>query len=581
MNNWMIYWVQVASCHALLVVFYFLALRKLTFYRINRAYLLSALGLGFLLPLIEVGWMSPQEMSPQIVQMLATRITQISHQSTMNVAEPFKVDIVLLFGVVYGAGLLFFLSRYFINYFKIKQFKNLYPLISQSNGAAVFRTPHTQPFSFFNAVFVPQHLEDRQAFDLVMAHELWHVKLGHSLDRMLVDFILVLFWFNPFIYFLRKLMVELHEYQVDALISSDSSVKVSYQQLLLQLAGGQLSGPVSFFNFSTIKQRIEMMNCNKSKHSALLRGLFVLPLLGGMIMLFSFNLVNSNTVVSVNWGPSFSQESKKIDAALWRDDQIPSILPLKMAEDKVEVTSHFGMRYDPIKKKRKHHTGIDFKADIGTPIIATADGIVSVSEEFDNWGKRIDIDHADGYMTRFAHLTELGVAVGDQVRKGQVIGKTGNSGMSKGPHLHYEVSKNNISLNPVDYIKDFVFNTQKQIPPNKVKANPSSDSDPKEVAELQEIELAKLKRMEKLAHQKEAEASVHRSNDALKVDRVQMEKEAQLTKEQAENQRVGALAKYRQAEMIELEALLHVEMLRAKEKQKVKDKSKNKDKTKS
>ncbi len=493
MGDWIIYLLQVAVCHALLVLFYILALRKLTFYGFNRAYLLGVIPLGFVLPLVNIQVPVSQETSEQVVEMIATRVAQVSEQPVVEqiVAQP--IDYMLLASLIYASGMIFFLGRYFINYFKIKKLKNQYPLINQSEGVSVFRTSLTQPFSFFKSVFVPSNIGGKHAFDLVMTHEMWHVRLAHSFDRMLVDFILVLFWFNPFIYFLRKLLIELHEYQVDSRISSDFSVKISYQQLLLQLAGGRLSGPVSFFNFSTIKQRIEMMNRNQSNRFSLLRIVLLLPLLGGMTMLFSFELVKLNrpelltTITeSLDHTPVDIQETILM-ILVTQESNIPSILPLQLTKDKINVTSHFGMRYDPTAKKKKHHNGIDFRAAVGTPIIATADGKVSVSEEFDNWGKRIDIEHADGLMTRYAHLSELGVKAGEIVKKGQVIGATGNTGLSTAPHLHYSVYKDDKSVNPVDYIKDFKFETKATTAPKEPE--PTAAPEPSQIANAELVPL--------------------------------------------------------------------------------------------
>ena len=106
----------------------------------------------------------------------------------------------------------------------------------------------------------------------------------------------------------------------------------------------------------------------------------------------------------------------------------------------------------PIYKVKKMHTGIDFAASIGTPIYATADGTVDqVSVKFSGYGKMVEIDHGFGYRTRYAHMHGFAVRSGQNVKRGDLIGYVGNTGMSTAPHLHYEVLINGGHVDPVHY----------------------------------------------------------------------------------------------------------------------------------
>lgn len=125
----------------------------------------------------------------------------------------------------------------------------------------------------------------------------------------------------------------------------------------------------------------------------------------------------------------------------------PSILPVK-----AEVISGFGMRMHPILGYKRLHAGLDFRAPTGTKVYATADGVVDYAGVKKNgYGIHIDIRHGFGYKTKYAHLSKLLVKDGQKVKRGDLIGLTGNTGLSKGPHLHYEISKNNKKINPIDY----------------------------------------------------------------------------------------------------------------------------------
>lgn len=116
------------------------------------------------------------------------------------------------------------------------------------------------------------------------------------------------------------------------------------------------------------------------------------------------------------------------------------------------LTSGFGLRIDPFTQAMAKHEGIDFSAAIGTPIIAAASGVVSRSGWDSQYGNVIEINHAEGFKTRYAHASQLLVRVGQTVGRGDLIAKVGNTGRSTGPHLHYEVIKAGAHINPLNML---------------------------------------------------------------------------------------------------------------------------------
>lgn len=116
------------------------------------------------------------------------------------------------------------------------------------------------------------------------------------------------------------------------------------------------------------------------------------------------------------------------------------------------LTSNFGMRNSPFTGKRTMHEGIDIAARIGTPVYATAAGIVSRAQIENGYGKLIVIDHGYGYKTYYGHNSKLVVKVGQRVKRGDLIAASGNTGTSTGPHVHYEVRLNGVPLNPRKFI---------------------------------------------------------------------------------------------------------------------------------
>jgi murein DD-endopeptidase MepM/ murein hydrolase activator NlpD len=125
---------------------------------------------------------------------------------------------------------------------------------------------------------------------------------------------------------------------------------------------------------------------------------------------------------------------------------IPAIKPIDAPR-----TSGFGMRLHPIYQIMKFHSGQDFTAPTGTPIYATGNGIVETAAFVDGYGNCVIIDHGFGYKTVYAHQSKLAVKAGQSVKRGMLIGYVGNTGVSEAPHLHYEVVKDGIKVNPSSY----------------------------------------------------------------------------------------------------------------------------------
>ena len=130
---------------------------------------------------------------------------------------------------------------------------------------------------------------------------------------------------------------------------------------------------------------------------------------------------------------------------------IPAIFPLKESEIKY-ISSYFGYRPDPIYKIERFHSGIDFSAELGTEAYATGDGVVADVENNEwGYGIMVTLDHGFGYKTRYAHLQKAKVRKGQKVKRGQLVGLIGSTGKATGVHLHYEVVKNDVQINPIHF----------------------------------------------------------------------------------------------------------------------------------
>ena len=150
---------------------------------------------------------------------------------------------------------------------------------------------------------------------------------------------------------------------------------------------------------------------------------------------------------SVSYDTLFAMARNKSDMLA----HIPAIFPLKETEIKY-ISSFFGYRPDPIYKISKFHSGIDFASALGTEAYATGDAVV-YDVEHNEWGygNMVILDHGYGYKTRYAHLQRAAVHKGQHVKRGQVIGYIGRTGKATGVHLHYEVLKNDVQIDPINF----------------------------------------------------------------------------------------------------------------------------------
>jgi len=149
------------------------------------------------------------------------------------------------------------------------------------------------------------------------------------------------------------------------------------------------------------------------------------------------------------------QTWKKLDVLEQSEIAIPSLQPV----DNLAFTSNFGVRSDPFRGVAAMHAGVDIPGPRGTPVYATADGVVERSGRYGGYGNLVEINHGRGIETRYGHLSKLLVEPNTRVRRGQLIGLMGSTGRSTGPHLHYEVRVDGHAVNPVPFLATATFVT--------------------------------------------------------------------------------------------------------------------------
>lgn len=256
-------------------------------------------------------------------------------------------------------------------------------------------------------------------------------------------------------------------------------VAVEYVPELAQRMGGVTSQSEQQKMESVYRNKLETLNQQLTGVTERLQELETVKneVLGklGIEKLFSSSLPGNGTFLSARGGPlnllpvwGFSDKlNHQLDQSLkqmlmydkamentrqrWQEDlaridSLPTVLPIS---GHYLLTSSFGVRADPITHLRSMHEGIDFVAPVGTPVLATADGVVLRAEYAGAYGNMVDVAHADGFVTRYAHLKTIQVQVNDVVKRHDPLGSLGNTGRSTGPHLHYEVIFKGQAVHPV------------------------------------------------------------------------------------------------------------------------------------
>ena len=162
----------------------------------------------------------------------------------------------------------------------------------------------------------------------------------------------------------------------------------------------------------------------------------------GLRPTFRESLTEYNLLQSASFSPLFHTFPKR-----WQTNVRPSLWPVDG-----RLLSPYGGRSDPFSGEGAMHTGVDLTASTGTPVRATADGVVAFAEWSGRYGQLVVVDHGNGMQTYYAHLSRFEVISGQEIRRGDIVGKSGSTGRTTAPHLHYEVRIGGTPVNPYPYL---------------------------------------------------------------------------------------------------------------------------------
>lgn len=286
MNDFVIYLIESGISLALFYSVYWIFLRKDTFFVINRLYLVSSAAFSIIIPFIHIT--SPTFIN--ITSLIGSRPllespAVFSEGSSMPAQSLGISDFLLL---IYIWGVVFFFMRFVYQLLKVLILIRKNGIHRYNGLKIVFIDKDCSPFSFFNYIFINKSNISGDDFQRIVAHEMIHIKQYHSIDLLILEWLTIFQWFNPFVWPYKKSLKETHEYLADYAVIAQGCSAAKYQLLIFeQHVGVKLFELANNFNQSQIKRRITMMTKSKSKGLAKLKFLFLLPMLCFLILAFA------------------------------------------------------------------------------------------------------------------------------------------------------------------------------------------------------------------------------------------------------------------------------------------------------
>ena len=308
-----LYLLKLSASLALVWGFYQLLLRKLTFYDLNRWYLLGYSTLSFAIPFINIGSLLDRD---PVAQPTVIRYIPViwDYKAAAAPSNPLVTswDIVL---AVLALGALFLTIRFLVRWNSLRRLREEARLL-EDTGWRIYQVDRSiTPFSFGNAIYINGEQHTPEEWDAIIRHELVHVRQRHTVDILLIELFCMLNWFNPFIWLIRRDVRQNLEFIADRGVLGTGCDKKSYQYHLLKVAGNARYCMANNFNFSSLKKRIIMMNKVKTARLHLVKFLFILPLL--CVVLAAFRSIPVNDTISIFSSPSSQPvQSHQEDAVL-------------------------------------------------------------------------------------------------------------------------------------------------------------------------------------------------------------------------------------------------------------------------
>jgi murein DD-endopeptidase MepM/ murein hydrolase activator NlpD len=457
-----------------LLVFFMLykaLLEKTAMHRFKRFYLLFCLVFSAIIPFLhyetekEIVPQLPfaEQMTEAVIEVFMTSETPILEEAQqtafaqeipLNEIKATKNYLPMILGCIYGLVTLVLLIRYINGVFQIVRKAKAGKQIQYQGAKIILLQEAIVPHNFMNYIFMNQNDYGNKGFrEKLLAHELGHAKQKHSIDILFIELLKALFWFNPFYYFYGKAIRQNHEYLADQMVIKSFEDVTAYQKLLLgfvKRTNRMELSLVSPSNYSLTKKRFKMMSFKTTKITQITRIVMITALVTTTTLTLS---IDTSATEIIN--EAAEDLISKIDDSVFQDNR-PDITPIDPELYKYLIFSGYSKMIDVNAPKSDFpkNPGINFSAKLGTPVRATASGIVKIVQYGnDELGNYTRIQHDEEYETVYGSLNDFNIKSGEKVNKGQVIGSVGKSKVLKSPIVHYEVFRHGQNDNPHLYFK--------------------------------------------------------------------------------------------------------------------------------
>jgi TonB family protein len=308
MNGFFQYLLQSSACIAAFYLVYWIFLRKETFFIVNRFYLISAVILSILIPLtrIDLYYFGPVRSFVVYLDPVIITPERIEH-----VTSQYWTGIQTLW-IIYITGVMIFLTRFLFKLIQLVFLTRKHEISQKESINLVFIEETYSPFSFFNYIYVnPGQIKDKDhGISTIINHELVHVKQFHSIDLIIHELLIIVQWFNPFVWFIGRSIKTNHEFLADEGVLKNGFNKWEYQELLLTRATGiQVNDLTNNFNVSLLKKRIIMMTKTRSTTWATWKIMFAFPAF--ILVMFLFSTNSFSQILAQTVGQNTNKETMK------------------------------------------------------------------------------------------------------------------------------------------------------------------------------------------------------------------------------------------------------------------------------
>ena len=465
--------VESLICSGLFLVLYRWMLAKKVSFRLCRVYLIVTMVLSVTIPMMDVP-LYPSEKMAGLTEWTVFSFddfggvpADLEEAVTVNQnSEAIKgeastqitgrsIDLKLILGILYTLVGVVSLALLAYNTARIYRLRSKSKLTYEEDYTLAEHEDIKTPFSFIRTIFMGFNYEPQERRQ-ILTHEASHVRHRHSYERLFMSVLRSVFWFNPFFWMAEKDLEEVQEWEADKDVLDEGWNLKTYRTTIFKQLFGYNPDITCGLNHSLTKQRFIMMAQSHRGKGAWLRLAATLPVIAATFFAFGCGTKQAEIMDEVSSDLTNGTEAIYIDMCPPCD---------------ATVSNEFNAG-----GAGRSHTGIDYVLNEGDSVYAAADGEVSAITRDGNNGLMLILKHADGYETRYAHLskvnicTELSIGSSDtkvnrtfqlitdtdhsdqtitgKVKKGQLIGYAGSTGRATGSHLHFEVLQNGKSINP-------------------------------------------------------------------------------------------------------------------------------------